>query len=82
MRITHATLSERLVQHFAIEHCPKMEMALCYNNYDRKKDKHKRRAILGRESLVKEMPQQKRDGLGIVAIFFFFFFMKLWTVLK
>lgn len=70
MRISHATLSERLVQYFAIEHCPKMEMALRYNNYDREEDKHKRKAILGRESLVKEMPQQKQDGLGIVAIFF------------
>lgn len=28
------------------------------------------KVILGRESLVKEMPKQKQEGLGMVAFFF------------
>lgn len=43
MRSSCAISFEKLEKYVAIEHVTKMEMAQCYNNYDKEEDKHKRK---------------------------------------
>lgn len=70
MRSSCAISFEKLDKYFAVEHGTKMEMAQCYNNYDKEEDKHKRkRGSNKRRVSGQRSAWQKQESSGMGAVF-------------